>query len=256
MTHDLIADEQPLQAALRGLAGMLLTEQVTDAVLASVVKLAADALPGCDAASISLMQNGRPTTPVCSSELALEVDRSQYDNGEGPCLSAIEIEKTVRVDSYTDDVRWPAFTTAAMAQGVMSSLSLPLQVGNEVLGALNLYSKRPEGFVGAEADAAVFAGQASVTLTNAVALRHAQDLAQQLAVALENRDIIGQAKGLIMAAEGLSSDQAFDVLRRASQRANRKLYDVAREMVERRQLSPVLEAVPAARQERPADASP
>lgn len=232
--QDLTADEQPLQAALRSLSEMLLTEHGSDTVLASVTALAAQALPGCDAASISLLENGRPTTPVCSTDLALEVDESQYRNGEGPCLCAIESSQVVRVDSYIDDGRWPQFAKEAMEQGVMSSLSFPLRVGGEVLGALNLYSKQTHGFVGAEDNGIVFARQASVTLTNAAAVRKARDVAQNLTVALENRDIIGQAKGIIMVSEGLSPDQAFDVLRRASQRSNRKLHDVARDMVERR----------------------
>jgi len=234
MPDDLSPDEQPLQTGLRGLAEMLLTEHSSDSLLQSVTSLAAEALPGCAAASISLMEKGQPTTPVCSAALARAVDQSQYDNGEGPCLCAIESSEVVRVDSFATDGRWPPFATKAMERGVMSSLSFPLHVGAEVLGALNLYSTRADGFVGAEEDGAVFARQVSVTLTNAAALRRAQELAQQLAQALENRDCIGQAKGLIMAAEGLSPDDAFDVLRRASQRSNRKLHEVAREMVDRR----------------------
>ncbi|HEX2701127.1 MAG TPA: GAF and ANTAR domain-containing protein [Acidimicrobiales bacterium] len=234
MREDLSSDEQPLQAGLRGLAEMLLTED-HDAVLASVTSLAAAALPGCDAASVSLIERGRPATPVCSAELAKRVDQSQYDNHEGPCLCAIESNQVVRVDSFRRDDRWPAFAKEAVEQGILSSLSFPLHAGGELLGALNLYSSGEDAFVDAENEGAAFARQASVTLTNAVALRRAQSLAQQLAVALENRDIIGQAKGIIMAAEGRSSDEAFDVLRRASQRSNRKLHDVAEEIVARRQ---------------------
>jgi GAF domain-containing protein len=234
---DVDLDEQPLQTALRGLAEMLLTEQDQDTMLSSVTRLAAGAVGGCDAASISLMRNGRPTTPVSSADLATEVDRSQYLNGEGPCLCAIESGGVVRVDSFTDDARWPGFAKDALAQGVRSSLSFPLRVGADVIGALNLYSTEASGFVGSENEGAVFARQAAVTLTNAAALQRAQELAQQLTIALENRDVIGQAKGIIMASEGVSPDEAFDVLRRASQRSNRKLHDVAREMVERRRQS-------------------
>ena len=241
MTSELTSEVVPLQAALRGLAEMLLGDQEPEEVLASVTSLAADALAGCAAASVSLVRNGRPATTVCSADIARAVDHSQYDNHEGPCLCAIESAEIIRVDSFADDGRWPAFAKEAVEQGVMSCLAYPLQVGTEVLGALNLYSLRPGAFVGAERDGAVFARQASITLTNAVAMRRAQELAQQLAVALENRDVIGQAKGIIMASEGVSPDEAFDVLRRASQREHRKLHDIAREMVERRQLP---EAVP------------
>ena len=102
------------------------------------------------------------------------------------------------------------------------------------MGALNLYSNEARGFGGAEPVAQLFAQQAAVTLANAMAFHRASDLAANLAVALERRDVIGQAKGIIMATEGLSPDAAFDVLRRASQRENRKLYELAREIVARR----------------------
>lgn len=234
LAFSLKPEDDALQEALRGLAGLLLTEQSTDDVLAAVVSLAAQVVPGCDAASISMLHKGRPVTPVSSADLANDLDHSQYESGEGPCLTAIESAAPVRVESFAREQRWPRFSKQAAAEGVRSVLSLPLRVQDTVLGALNLYSRRPSNFSDAEDSAALFAHQASITLFNAQALRQAQELAQQLAVALENRDVIGQAKGIIMAAQNLSSDQAFDVLRRASQRGNRKLHEVAREIVERR----------------------
>ena len=234
MAFSLKPEDDALQVALRGLAELLLTEQGTDDVLANVVSLAAQVVPGCDAASISMLPKGRPVTPVSSAELASELDHSQYESGEGPCLCAIESAAPVRVQSFAHEQRWPRFSKQAAAEGVLSVLSLPLTAQDTVLGALNLYSRRPSNFLDAEETAALFAHQASITLFNAQALRRAQELAHQLAVALENRDVIGQAKGIIMAAQDLTSDQAFDVLRRASQRANRKLHEVAREIVARR----------------------
>jgi GAF domain-containing protein len=226
-------EEQALEAGLRGLAGMLLTQQSAKGVLANVTSLAAESLPGCEAASISLIRNGRPTTPVCSAEMAEEVDGSQYETGEGPCLQAAATGVAVRVDSFETEDRWPAFARKAVAHGVLSSLSIPLSASDEILGALNLYSSQPANFVDAEENATMFARQASITLMNASALERAQELAEQLALALESRDVIGQAKGILMAREALSPEQAFDVLRRASQRTNRKLHDVAREVVSR-----------------------
>ena len=226
--------DDPLQNGMRELSGILLGGTAMDVLLDGVTTLAAQSLPGCAAASISLLRKGRAVTPVCSADLARDVDQSQYDTGQGPCLCAIETGDVVRVDSFADDGRWPQFAEQALAQGIHSSLSIPLTVGDEVLGALNLYSARPEGFVDQEDEGVLFGRQASVTLANAQAVRRAEELAQQLAQALENRDVIGQAKGIIMASQNVGSDEAFDVLRRASQRANRKLADVARDIVERR----------------------
>lgn len=229
-----LPDDEALQTSLRGLAETLLGEQGFEELLGNVTSLAAAAVPGCDAASITLMKGGRTTTPVCSAEIAREVDQAQYDTRGGPCLAAMLQEEVVRVDSYADDARWPEMSAQAVSKGVASSLSLPLCTGRQVVGALNLYSAEPANFDGAEEQAAMFAAQAAVTVSNAQALERAQELARHLAVALENRDVIGQAKGIIMAAEGASSDEAFAVLRRASQRENRKLHDIAREVVDRR----------------------
>jgi GAF domain-containing protein len=233
-----LPDDEALQTSLRTLAETLLGEQGLEELLGNVTSLAAAAIPGCDAASISLMQGGRTTTPVCSAEIAREVDQAQYDTGGGPCLAAMLEEEVFRVDSYADDDRWPEMSAQAVAKGVASSLSLPLSTGRQAVGALNLYSTKPGNFDGAEEQAAMFAAQASVTVSNAQALERAQEMARHLAVALENRDVIGQAKGIIMAAEGATSDEAFAVLRRASQRENRKLHDVAREIVDRRRQGP------------------
>lgn len=229
-----LPDDEALRTGLRGLAETLLGEQGFEELLGNVTSLAAAAVAGCDAASVTLVQDGRPTTPVCSAEIAREVDQAQYDTGGGPCLSAMLTGEIVRVDSYADDDRWPEMSAQAVSRGVASSLSLPLHTGGRVVGALNLYSREPANFGGTEQQAAMFAAQASVTLANAQALERAQELARNLAVALENRDVIGQAKGILMAAEGVSSDDAFAVLRRASQRENRKLRDIAQEIVERR----------------------
>ena len=235
-------EEEPLQSSLQGLAEILLSEEGVDDLLGSVTSLAADAVPGCDAASVSLVRDGRPTTPVCSAEIARQVDHTQYESGEGPCLAAMATRSVIRVDSFATEGRWPDFTLVAASKGIVSCLSLPLHAGHDVVGALNLYSRRARNFAGVEDRALVFARQAAVTLANAQALDRARELARHLAVALENRDVIGQAKGIIMASDRMSSDEAFEVLRRASQRSNRKLHEIARDIVARRRPDPDLSA--------------
>lgn len=226
--------DEALDDGLRALAQCLLPDKSTEEVLGEVADLAAQSLPGCDAASVTLGRNGRPVTPVWSDDVALRLDEAQYDAEEGPCICALESGTVVRIDSYADDPRWRTFAGHALQAGVASSMAVPLAAAGEVIGALNLYSRRPAAFGAVEDRAEVFARQASITLANARALEQARTLAQQLALALENRDVIGQAKGIIMAGEGCTPDEAFDILRRASQRSHRKLHEVAREMVEQR----------------------
>ena len=234
MSSTSMPDDQPLERGIRELAGMLLTETTVEQMLENVTVLAVAGIPGCDAASVTLVRNGRPSTPVSSAEAAVDLDRAQYAARKGPCLDAVEGGDAVRVDSFASDGRWPELAARARASGFASSLAVPLAVGDEVLGALNLYSRTARAFADAERQAGLLGHQASITLANACALRRAELLARQLTQALENRDVIGQAKGIIMAGQDVSPDQAFDVLRRASQRANRKLSEVARDMVDQR----------------------
>ena len=227
-------DDRPLERGLRELASVLLRETTVERMLESVTSVAVAAIPGCDAASVTLVRDGRVSTSVSSAEAAVDLDRAQYAARKGPCLDAVHHRDVVRVDSFASDHRWPELATPAAASGIASSLSVPLAVADEALGALNLYSRHERALTDAEEQACLLGHQASITLANACALQRAELLARQLTEALENRDVIGQAKGIIMAGQSVSSDQAFDVLRRASQRSNRKLSEVARAIVDRR----------------------
>lgn len=225
--------DEGLEQSFQELAGLLFSGMDVNETLQKVAALAQRAIPGCDAGSITVVDGGRPHTAASTAELAERVDDHQYATGEGPCLECIRQQATVPVDSYRGLERWPRFVPQARSHGVASSLSLPLFAGDEVIGALNLYAVEEHGFTGAEPVGEAFARQAAITLANATAYYRAAELAQHLAVALEHRDVIGQAKGVLMVAQGVAADEAFDMLRRASQRSNRKLYDVARDIVER-----------------------
>jgi GAF domain-containing protein len=142
-----------------------------------------------------------------------------------------------RIDDTATEQRWPEFCKAAQEENIRSTLSVPLDVsgeGAETLGALNLYSEIPNGF---DADAAAatvsFAQQAAIVMANARAYWGAAEKSDQLQQALESRAVIEQAKGILMAQSHIGPDDAFQILVRASQRENRKLRDIAVEIVER-----------------------
>ncbi|MDP8987179.1 MAG: GAF and ANTAR domain-containing protein [Actinomycetota bacterium] len=229
-----MSDEpDPLSRALESLARHLVNEESLNATLERVARLACRTIGDCDAAGITLVDGGRPATAACTDEVTLPVDRSQYESGEGPCLEAYRQGKAVRVATMADDERWPEFRRAAMAHGFCSSLSLPLVAGDETLGALNLYSRNDQGYSGDDEETgSLFAAQAAVAVANAKVYWSARALSEQLEEALASRDVIGQAKGIIMAQRGGGPDDAFDVLRRASQRENVKLRDVAQAVVD------------------------
>jgi GAF domain-containing protein len=222
-----------IEEAMRELAGFLFSGHSTQDILYAVARLAQQTIPGCVAGSVTQVDGGRPHTTVHSADLALRVDMHQYGTNQGPCLDAIRRQSIVRVDVMEETGDWPAFMPLAVAEGVRSSLSLPLIAADEIVGALNLYGTTLRAFEGAEAVGQLFATQAGVSLANATAFDRAARMATELSLALEHRDVIGQAKGILMAQQHIDADAAFTVLRRASQRSNTKLYDVARELVER-----------------------
>jgi transcriptional regulator with GAF, ATPase, and Fis domain len=227
--------EHRLSQAISQLSGILFSETSPEDTLRRVAEAAQRVVPGCAAASVTLVEKGRPGTPASTSPAAFEVDVAQYESNEGPCLEAVRTRESVSIQSLSESRAFPEFSVAAIRHGFRSSLSLPLRVAEETVGALNLYGEKTGAFEASESVGAVFARQAAITVANARAIHRASDLATQLAEALEHRDMIGQAKGIVMAQSSVSSDEAFDVLRRASQRVNRKLYDIAREVVERHQ---------------------
>jgi GAF domain-containing protein len=130
------------------------------------------------------------------------------------------------------DERWPAFSQLAAGHGVRSVMSMPLVANHEGVGALNFCSRVPKAFSDDEARvAAQFAAQAAIVLANTQAYWDARELSQQLNEALKSRATIEQAKGILMGAQRCGPDEAFEILVRASQRENRKLRDIAANIV-------------------------
>jgi len=221
--------EVQLAEAFAEVARSLLAEHSVEETLRRICSLAVETIDGCDHAGISLITSRRVETHGASDEVPELVDFIQYESSEGPCLDAIRDHEVFHVNDLEVEERWPNFARRAAAEtGVRSMLSFRLFAEENTMGALNLYSRAASAF-DAEADrvGAVFAAHA------AVALKAARQSEAQ-AIAIETRDVIGQAKGILMARQGISEPEAFEVLRQASQRLNVKLRDVA-EQVSRNQ---------------------
>jgi GAF domain-containing protein len=175
-------------------------------------------------------QHGKPTTAVLTSPLALPLDEVQYDNDNGPCLDAARLRSVFRVDDTETDLRWPEFASVAAERGVLSSLSVPLVVGAASVGSANFYEPAP-GFFTTERvrSAEVVANHCSIAAQYWSVAKEATTLA----AAMVSRATIEQAKGVIMATTGCSPDDAFDLLRQQSQAENRKVRDIAAEVIAR-----------------------
>jgi GAF domain-containing protein len=193
--------------------------------LTAVGQAALANIPRTVSAGISLQpRRGLLETHSATDELPARVAEAQSTIGEGPCLEAIERRAPVRVDDTTAERRWSAFSERIAAEPFASMLSVPLLVGDEAIGSLSLYSGEPGVFdADAEEMGFVLAHHAAVAIAGA---REEQGLLQ----ALGHRDLIGQAKGILMERHKVTADEAFRLLIRASQTLNVKLRDLAAEL--------------------------
>ncbi|MDQ1701828.1 MAG: hypothetical protein QOF57_1080 [Frankiaceae bacterium] len=216
------------------LAAIVLSDMTLDAVLTRVADAARRALPMAAETSVTLLHDGGPPTTVASTDpLAVLLDEAQYAHGAGPCLDAAKDGITYLIEDMTTEVRWPQWTPSALAHGAHSSLSLPLAVEGRLFGALNIYSTSNCAFdADARAIGEAFASYASVAVANAELYAATATMATNMEQAMRSRAVIEQAKGMLMVLHGINADDAFARLADQSQRANRKLRDVATTIVE------------------------
>jgi len=223
--HEVPGDE--LATLLSDVAQSLQQELDVQDTLQAIVDAAAEAVPGAQHVSLSVVIGRREVqTRASTDELPEAVDQAQYETEQGPCLDTLYEQRTARIPNMAAEERWPAFTARAQNLGVGSMLAVQLFVQGEDLGALNLFNAEPEAFdEESEHVALLFASHAAIAMADAQQQDH-------LRQAIEFRDLIGQAKGILMERYKLTADQSFQVLTRASNRGNRKLRDVAVELAE------------------------
>jgi hypothetical protein len=234
-------------AVLRTLAGqlgeltrtLLNTSTVAEA-LERIVLATRRAIPSADLVSVTLRApEGRYFTPAETDPIADELDQIQYELSEGPCVDAARIPgPAVAVSGdLGDEPSWPKFGRAAAERGfhsIVATALLPDSRPPQLVGALNVYSRERFGLTDLDRDVALLlASHGSLALANVQANSTAALQATHLRRAIESRDIIGQAKGILMNRRGVDADEAFAILRRVSQDLNVKLADLARTVTER-----------------------
>jgi transcriptional regulator with GAF, ATPase, and Fis domain len=218
-------DENELAEQLGELARSLQSYRDTDELLTEVVQAAVRMIPGVDEASISVVQDRQAVSSrLPTGELPVRVDALQEATGQGPCLDAMYEQRTVRVSDMANDDRWPEFAAQAARAGAASMLSIQLWVEGDNLGALNLYGRRVDAFDDeSEQVGLLFASHAAVAFAAAQGMNHMRE-------AVDTRDLIGQAKGILMERYKVTGDQAFRMLVKVSNDNNRTLRSVAQDL--------------------------
>lgn len=228
-------DQRPggqIANVVNSLSDLELSNETLDSVLGHIGRLGVDAMEGWDAAAATMVERDKVATFGATDERAQSIDQMQYDSRRGPCVDALT-NGIQYFDGTSVKPPWRQFAEAAADVGIYSVLSFPMKVGDEVVGALNFYSsERDAERDGDRQEGMLFASQAAVTLANARTLNARAEQVEQLEGGLRTRALIGQATGLLMAQEGLTSEEAFQKLVHVSQNANIKLRDIAQRYVD------------------------
>jgi GAF domain-containing protein len=226
-----VDDAKQLLGGFAQLAQSLASAPDEDARLQVAVDAAVALVTRCDHAGVTINDNGALVTRASSDDLVRHANGLQTELGEGPCLDVRRDQNTLVSASLAVERRWPTWAPRVHAElGVDSMMSLLVYTDDHSFGALSLYCE--DGCRFDADDVAVgqaLAGQLSVIMA-------AEKEIDQLGLALHNRNIIGQAQGVLMERYDMSADQAFDYLRRLSSTSNVKVAVLAAEIAQTRRI--------------------
>ena len=223
-------DERELAEAFAEITRVLLAEPDVQRTLDRMCAWLVSTVEGCDHAVVTLVKDHGFDSRASSDPIGPAVDAIQFEVDEGPCLQAIREHATLQVDDLATETRWPNFSRrASETTGVRSMLAFRLFLSSDTFGSLNLYSKRPGAFTDdSVAVGTIFATHAAVALQAAQTKEHLA----QLRALVETRELIAQAKGILMSRRGISSEVALDMLCRRANRLRMELRELARRVVE------------------------
>ncbi|HEY2214260.1 MAG TPA: GAF and ANTAR domain-containing protein [Acidimicrobiales bacterium] len=221
-----------IQDAIVQLGLALLTESALQADLNRILRLAQRTVPGCEAGSVTLLVEGSPQTEAALSRVVIAIDLAQYEADEGPCLLAAALNTPILVNVLSADERFPHFAERVNGWGPESSLSLPVTIGKDVIGSLNLYAWQPSAFDPTSQDiAAVLATQVGIAVAKSRLFEEAKGVALAAQRAADESSDIAIAEGVVMVLERCSLDQAQALLRNAASSEAATLVVIARRVI-------------------------
>ncbi len=231
-----MADDHGLDLtfAFSRLQSVVLATTGVTSLLEQMTRVAAAVTDRPMSCAITVRRDGLPLTIASSDALAGSLDESQYSQGEGPCLHALDTGETVLMADVANDVRWPRYQRLARAQGLEASLSLPLGVDETTAGAMNIYSLQSGAFTAdVQRRCDLFAAQAAGALQLGLGRIDASAVREQVEEALSSRTVIDQAIGVLVGQQRCTADEAFTLLRQRSQSSHTRIRDVAAELITR-----------------------
>ena len=220
-----------LAERIADLARLLLDDESSDAPLHELTELALELIPGSAAAGV-VAASDTSWVFTGSPPMVADLHRAQLQEGRGPVPEAICYGEARRIDDTSRETRWPDACNGLAELGFGSCLVLPLRTDRKPGGALGIYGGAVDAFAGSGHDLALlFAAQGGVAIRNAASYRNCRQLVANLQSALESRAVIDQAKGILVAEYGCLPEIAFKELSKVSQNTNRKVRDIAADLV-------------------------
>ena len=232
-SNERAGEDDRLAESVSGLAALASGSMPLRELLTRVARYAVDSIPGADGAGLTLIEDDRTDTIVSTADFVRAVDDVQYGLGDGPCIMAAREGRTVMSGSLESEERWGDFGGRVAAMGVHSVVSLPLRLGNDVVGAMNVYAHAHAAFDERAAELGeAFAIPAAIAVQHAHVLEQTRRLAEQLQASLQARVLVEQAVGVLIGRERVDTDQARVLLTALSDERGEALSEVAREVVD------------------------
>lgn len=215
------------------LSGMLFSEETVQSALDLTVSLAQEVLTDTAGAGVTLIREGKKLTAAFTDRVVQVADNLQYELDEGPCLSAWREGVPFKIDTMTEEDRWPRWAPAAAGMGMGSALSVPLLVRGSIrIGAVKVYSTQPGAYDDHDLKVlSMFADQASIVLSNVQSYEEARQLGDEVKRAMRTRQVTTLAMGMLMEREGMDESGAFTWLRKHSQASNAPVQRIANDLV-------------------------
>ena len=186
-----------------------------------------------DGAGLMLIDPDQLLRNVADSDKRVDhLEELQIEHGEGPCIDAYEEKELVHAADLAAEARWPSFCPAAVDRGLRAVLASPIPYNRMAIGVVAVFSAKvrpwsPEG----ELALIAFTDLAALTIANTMQSEQRGELAEQLQRALDARVVIEQAKGALVARDGVSAREAFEQMRRQARRERRRVVDIAGEIM-------------------------
>jgi GAF domain-containing protein len=219
--------------AIREFTGSIINPFDLDELLHRLMRQATQVV---DAAGAGIMLAGDDSGldfVAASEERVVQAEEHQAELETGACFEAYTTNRIIVVEDLEEDDRWPDYARRVTGLGLHSVLGVPMNAFGQTIGVINFYRDAPSTWTDENVNTAeIITAMGAGYILNANQLRAQHTLSEQLHAAVESRDIIGQAKGILMARGNIDADGAFELLRQRSQQHNEKLRDLAQRLID------------------------